>query len=184
MSKNNFSSLPHKEQAKIKPKPPIEDVISELFEEGEKKQALLNFVEHLRKNNMNPVWTLHNKWKANNKGKTIFYLGLNANSWDIDLFLHNRDSYDDAIINEGLQYVFWDRIVFWPNPIHDCAGYRNKRCLAGKDVTIYGKEYKNICGCMSKFIRNPSNKTIEGIQRLLELEKQARAKNQISQDEF
>ena len=171
-----FSSLPHKEQMKIVPKPPIEDVIRELFDDGDKKQVLLDFVVHLRKNKLNLLWALHNKWKATIKGKPIFYLGLNNNYWDIDLFLYNRNSYDDVIINEDLQYIFWDRIAYWPNPIHDCAGYKNKRCISGKNITIYGKEFNNICECMSKFIRTPNNKTVKGIERLLDLEKQARMK--------
>jgi len=172
MSEIKFSSLRHKEQIKIKPKPPIEDIIHELFDDSENKQVLLDFIVHLRENKMNPLWTLHNTWKANVKGKTIFYIGLFQNSWRIDLFLHNKNNYDDVIVNEELQYVFWDRIVFLPNSIHTCI-----KCLPGKNVTLYGKDFENVCGCMSKFIRNPNDKTIAGIKRLLDLEKNARTTN-------
>jgi len=76
--------------------------------------------------------------------------------------------YEDAIINDGLQNIVWNGIKYCSS----CTG-----CAPGRDVTLLGKECKGLCHAPVVTVCDPDEATVNGIKRLLELEKQARNEN-------
>ena len=160
-------------QKRLKPK--IEDVIP-LILDGDSKKNAFNFVEWLRENKMSPGWGgIHNSWYANCKGKSICRIGLrNDGSWGFMLYLGNIKKYEQSILEEGLQSVVWQMLI-------RCRGGCEAKCPPGSDLTIFGKEFKNLCNdkyvTLSRFwisISNPDKVAVLKIKRLLELEQKAR----------
>ena len=172
-------------------KPKIEDVIP-CYVGVEALKTALDFIAYLRENKIKPVWTLHNAWKGTYKGKVIYYIRLPLyrghfrspkrssdadwmRSWVFTPYLHNINRYEDQIMEEGLQDLVWDNL-------HYCKPCAHRKCLPECDKVILGKELKNLCrgdlygGCAVWFV-SPDETTINGIKRLLELEKKARDEN-------
>ncbi|MCL2546582.1 MAG: hypothetical protein FWE06_05230 [Oscillospiraceae bacterium] len=163
-------------------KPKIEEVIPAMLKNNSEKIAL-DFVAFLRESKINPTWTLHNAWKVMNKGKPICYIRLGCcfwrskhsddGRWEVTPYLNHMSEYENAVLDEGLQDLIWDNLCYCKSCGNNCAGSVNK--------TILGKEIENICGGNIGYrfpvpITNPDDTEIDGIKRLLELEKKARAK--------
>ena len=171
-------------QYQRKNRPKIEDVIPHCVAAEQQKTAL-DFIAWFRENKMNPGWSgVHNAWDAKCKGSTICKISLrnpgwaltgdNERSknytWVIKLYLNHKSAYEEAIINEGLQSIIWDGMY----ECTACLGGK-KPCLGGRDYTVYGKEYKGVCPhSFYREIFDPDETTLNGVKRLLELEKQAR----------
>jgi len=162
-------------------KPKIEDVIPHCVAAEHQKNAL-SFIAWLRANKMSPGWSgVHNAWDAKCKSKTICKISLkndgwNVNeklknhTWEIKLYCHNRDRYEESIVNEGLQDIIWDGLY----ECDECLG-GTKPCIGGNNYTVYGKEFKGICGhSFYTRIFDSGEAAIDGIKKLLEFEKQAR----------
>jgi hypothetical protein len=156
---------------------------------GDKLEAASDFAAYLRAEKLNPVWAgIHNAWKAVYKGKPLLYIRLDCRLWNANInakwvitpYLINLDSYEDEIIKEGLQ----DMVLsgFWYCKVTVNGEYCGNRCARAADKTILGKDLKGLCNGNFYSGRNwvwyydPDEKTIESIKRLLEFEKQARAK--------
>ena len=161
-----------------KTKPKIEEVIPYYLEE-DMKQTALNFIAWLRNNKMRPVWAIHNGWKVI-KGKQICYIRLGKEwvnntkdaRWEVTIFLHHLDEYENEIVNEGLQNLLWDKVWYCNICFHACNP-------AGMGKVIIGKEFANLCKGMygNSFpvsFANPDETVLKSISRLLELEQQAR----------
>jgi len=73
--------------------------------------------------------------------------------------------YENAIIDEGFQQVVLEHISY----CHKCAG-----CKPGKNMTIFGRDLKDICITQILYFHDPDATAVSYIKRLLELEKQAR----------
>jgi len=187
-------------QEQKKAKPLIEDIIPIWFD-GELENLATNFVAHLRAKKMNPTWFLANQWKVAAKGKILCRISLNTfwspkredTKWVVTAYLQNLKEYEDDIINENLQHFLWDNVLYcvykpsnslpseearsYPGQV-PCNNYGN--CNPGKNITVCGNELTNICCNDNRqyfWIRNPDQATLEGVIKLLELEKEARNKN-------
>jgi len=165
-------------------RPKIEVVIPFVVDD-QKQETALNFVSWLRESKMAPGWSgVHNAWDAKCKGKTICKLSLinkgwaklerGKYSWVIKLYCPHvfKNKYaEDVILNEGLQSVIWNRLR---ECTHDCLN-GTKPCIGGNTYTLYDKEFKGICPhSLYPEIFDPDETTLNGVKRLLELEKQAR----------
>ena len=172
-------------QQQKKSKPLIEDVIPGHLNGGELKNAL-DFILYLRDNKVKPVWTLYNSWKAICNGDVLYYIRIcdadhyrrsrpdNPPAWVITPYLNHLDKYEDAVTEEGLQHILWDNVGYY------CSSCR--QCAPGKDVTVIGREIKSVCRNVPLiWAFDPDEATINGIKRLLKLEKEARDDNTIFQ---
>jgi len=171
-------------QAQRETRPKIEDVIPLCVAEDQRKTAL-DFVAWLRENKMAPGWSgVHNAWDAKCRGSTICKISLRNEGWAltgnndraknytwiIRPYLDNRDNYAGTIIAEGLQHIIWDGLY----ACTACLGGK-KPCIGGSDYTVYGKEFKGVCGhSFYREIFDPDEAIIGCMKRLLEFEKQAR----------
>jgi len=177
MSKTHDSSL-YKEQKTIKPK--IEDVIPEWLG-GDMKQNALDFVAWLRANKMSPAWASANSWKANYKGKGICYIKLlysnrdddknRQYAWVISVYYSDRKKYDALVESEGLLEHFREKIWYCNCTI----GGLPQNCGSRADVTILGKEIKDVCGhYYPMYFCDPDATVIDSIKKLIVLERKAR----------
>jgi len=157
-------------QAHMKTRPKIEDIIPEFIDGGLQKQ-LLNLAAWMQENKMKIGIAGANLWSAKCKGKSIFGVALGRSYgrdnkiWGVSLNLNNLTEYEDDVINEGLQGIVWDYIRYCAH----CSG-----CAPGIDTVLLGKEFKNICPGLILFINDPDETMLNGVKRLIELEKQAR----------
>ena len=169
-------------------KPKIEDVIP-VYLVGENKEMALEFISYLRENKIKPTWATHNSWKAIYKSKVICYIRLPINEsdnyskqshvsewkrhWLVTPHLYNMEKYKEQIINEGLLELIWNNYVY----CKPCEPIR--KCAPGVNKNIFGKEFNNLCrgvfydGC-AIWINSPDNSEVNGIKKLLEMEKQTR----------
>jgi len=163
----------------------IEDWIPEYLD-GELRKSALDFVVWLRANNMKPVCSSWGIFKASYKGKVICTIKLpntdfhrqQRRSWAVALHLNHADEYKELVVNEGLEYVFFDNVVYcaFSNGQSGIGCHQNKPCAGGKPKTILGKELKGVC-CNQGYnmpVFNPDETAKNGIKRLLKLEQKAR----------
>ena len=85
----------------------------------------------------------------------------------------------EIIIKEGLQNLIWDSMFYCVHSIgsgffrKECNP--NKGCAGGKNMMLLGKGFEGICiGRVRTHILNPDKAAVDGIKRLLDLEKKAR----------
>ena len=165
-----------KYKAATQSKDQIEDFIP-VYITGDMRKTALDFVAYLKESKMKPSWSVTNTWNANCKGKSLCKINLgeevwaNSKSWSIQLRLNHLGEYEDAIINDGLQDIVWNGIKYCSS----CTG-----CAPGRDVTLFGKECKGLCHAPNVTVCDPDETTVNGIKRLLELEKQARIEKAIA----
>ena len=176
---------PYNQQKLVKPK--IEDVIFEYLD-GDMQKTALDFVAWLRANGMPPKWFRSCGWTVTYKGEKRFcdlwihevYNKTNDNPicnppfWGISLkYLYK---YYEYVVNEGLQSIVWDNVVYCVyNNGRTCKDRIPKRsCVGGRDLTILDKEFNGICQSrdIAQFY-NPSEVVIKSIKKLLEVEKKA-----------
>jgi len=155
-------------QYQKKHKPKVEDVLRVVLDGDELKPAL-DFIAYLRETKTSPSWSgVHNAWDASSKGKLLckIWVQKSRGKWGVSLYLKNLSKYEETIINEGLQDIFW-------NSIHHCCLECGGSCSPGVDKIILGKKFNNVCRLSVEF-GNPDEAEIVLIKRLLEWEKQAR----------
>ena len=170
MSEEKTISLYQQQKAA---KPLIEDVVPEIIPDGNVRKAVLDFVAHLRANKMPLRWSGVNSWRAFYKGKGICSIALGNIAWTgkISDFWHvaprpsHMDDHDESIMNAGLQKIIWNNIKY----CNSCGG-----CAPGREMTISGREFKGICHGLTLIFFDPDETEVEGIKKLLELEKKAR----------
>jgi len=173
-------------------KPNIEDVLPHYLSGNVLKNAL-DFIAYLRENKMKPTWTIHNAWKAVNKGKVLYYIRLPVydahfqrpnqpagtsweRSWCVTPFLMNIAKYENLITDEADKKIIVDNF-------YGCKPYcRMAKCSmknTAKKIVICNTEFVRYCGDSmlrnrSLWVVNPSEVELDCIKRLLELEKKAR----------
>jgi len=180
MSEKKIVFMSYKEQKEVKPV--IEDAITE-FLDGDMKRNALDIIAYLRDSKISPRWCLTNWWNSSCKGKSICKIHLSDNgwaktgrsktySWHIASYLQYMDKYKETIMNEGLQNIIWDHFAYWRGCLTRCSNWTT----TGRDITILGKEFKDLCGCATWRIcvHDPDEITLNSVKRLLELEKRAR----------
>jgi len=153
----------------------------------------------LRFGKMLKIWT-ELGWGVNYKSKPICRVVITPNSgfgyrhyykdprpdkhpcWYIVPRLTNMETYKESIINENLQNIIWNNATycvygerspyFNMDKAPGCSP--NKSCAPGKNIIVLDKEIKNNCDSFGITIWNPDITTINGLKRLLALEKKAR----------
>ena len=162
-----------KYKAATQSKDQIEDFIP-VYIIGDLQKTALDFVVYLKENKMKPSWSVTNTWNANCKGKSLCKINsgeevwANSKSWSLQLRLNHLNEYEEPIISDGLQNIVWNNIKYCGS----CAG-----CAPGIDRTLFGKVCKGLCHVPVVTVCDPDKATVDGIKRLLELEKQARTEN-------
>jgi len=159
----------------------IEDFIP-LYLGGAEQERALDFITYLRTNKiaLRGGGTM-NVWDAYCKGNRICQINLhwgrsnygNNTTWSIILRLDRINEYQETILSEGMQNIIWDNVRY--------CGFCSYHCHTG-DAVVLGKKFRNLCyGSESNTtmfrINNPDTATLNGIKRLLELEKMARVNN-------
>ena len=162
-------------------KPTIEDVLPKNIDSDTKK-AIFDFITYLSEINMPLKWTSSYGWKAGSgkHGVCKIKFGIFDNIWVVILILNHRSEYEEVIIKEGWQNIFWDNANYCVHRFHEGKTHvgcnPNKGCAGGEDRTIIGKEFNGICHCTdvrAVQIRDPDETEIEIIKRLIELEQNA-----------
>jgi hypothetical protein len=152
MSENNASL--DKEQEKIEPQ--IEEEILELLD-GDLKEAALGFVAYLRANHMTPrQWFGPNYWRIPYENNYLCGIVVNKNRWRFWFF---SGDYSGEFKEEFIKAV-QDGVGFCISCVDDCP--------KGKDITIFGKEFKNACFQFPVQFENPNGSTLECIKSLIE----------------
>ena len=166
-------------------KPKIEEIIPKKLK-NRSATAALEFVAYLRENKLNPAWTLHNAWKIMNKGKPICYIrlgwgfwknkpGAADGKWEVTPYLNNISDYDNSLCDEGLQDFILDNLCY-------CSSGNCNNCEGSASKIIFGKKIENICKgiTVNRFpmpVVNPNDTELDGIKKLIALERKARAEN-------
>jgi hypothetical protein len=179
------------QQQKIRPK--IDDIIP-VCVISDKQQTVSDFVEYMRVNKMSPVWSgVYNTWKFNYKGNIICKILLpdpknhaagrhTDYAWVVTLNLDHLSEYEESIISQGWQNIFWNNILYCVrskkspsyNAMNSCIE-TVKQCAGGKTITMLGRELNNICySCPITEFRGPDEMTVEIIKKLMEWERKAR----------
>ena len=173
-------------------KPNIEDVMP-YYLDGDALKNALDFVAHLRANKMKPSWTLHNAWKAVNKGKVLYYIRFpvykstffrpyNQNwerSWCVTPYLINIAQYENMIADDKLKKIIVDNMYGCePHSCGDKCSTKNQEIK----ITICGTELIRYChhvmlGNRSLWILNPNENEIDSIKKMLDFERQVRIEN-------
>ena len=175
-------------------KPNIEEVLA-CYLDGETLESALGFTAFMRDNKMKFSWAgIHNAWKASSKGRCICYINLNWINvkWLVTPYLERIKDYEETITGEGLQDYVLDNVIYCahadkyerpegsPPVRHFGLNYPCNiwGCAPGKTITLFGREIKNKCCNLNRrfyWFKDPDEKEIEVVKRLIELEKQARA---------
>lgn len=175
-------------QQQAKDKPLIEDIIP-VHLDGDVRNRAVGFVAYMRENKMKPVWASMYTWKCVYKGKGICSIRIAISgergysgppTWVISPNIEHISMYEESILSEGLQNIIWDNLGYCKR-CYLCDGSSQKLKAAGLppvhvgDCVVLGKEIKGLClgrPCVGVF--NPDEAAVNGIKRLLELEKKAR----------
>ena len=174
-------------QQQQKTKPKIEEILSEC-PDGRQKQICKKFIEYMHNNKTKFAYAgLSNKWRAKYKSKSLCDIRIDYPSelfsWSVTPFFNHFHRYEDVIIKDGAQDIFWDNIPhchYASSSIKAAGCNPNKPCAGGKYIIILNKEFNGICGgynCTNTWFKNPDEFTIDTIKKLLELEKTARNEN-------
>ena len=184
-------------------KPKLEELIPDYLD-GDMKKTALDFIAYMRANKMPPAYRPSLRYKCNYKGSGICTISLPRtfgnpnpysdnefaqewmsqenikNNWVVIPQLDHLSWYEDKI-DEKMKNIIWDKknIYFcngcwasnpnFPEPRESCGPRPVK--------TIFGKEFKGLCGRGFFWFFNPDETTIGCIKKLLELEQMARTKN-------
>jgi len=164
-------------------RPKIEEVI-ECCLSGQLQAPALDFVRFMRENGM-PLRIKSSSTRSQRadymKEPICNIFVYDENDWDkvdkhsegdpqyytISPFLIMFDMYEHRIAEERLDSIQWDSF----RPCNVC----NKDCWSkGVDRTALNKEFTHICWFMRPLVKNPDEEQLDGMKRLLLLEKQAR----------
>ena len=141
-------------------KPKIEDIVS-VYLEGHSQRNAERFIAYLRGNKMAPRWMSTNSWKFCYKGKNVGFVRLKNGSWFISPF-GRPETYDECIRRENLCELVWSSL----KPCEHCLP-----CAPGKELTLGGKHFHNICGYFPIQFYDPDAAVQNDIIQLLDYRK-------------
>jgi len=178
----DFIRLKRPEQGKIKPQ--IEDIINANLD-GDMKKTALDFAAYIRDNYMPLKWSGLNTWE-NDFCHIVMFIETAAKwgnsyppNWLIILSI-DIDKYESLIAEEGLQQIIWDNVFYCVHKNNegkkDLGCSPIKGCAGGVTKTFLGKEFRGVCKGRTWSVFNPGEATLNGIKKLLELDKKARGK--------
>lgn len=150
-------------------KPTIENVIMEVLE-GESKNKALKFASYLNENKLTPAMWRNDKftWKIPYSEYNLCMIQFESHKWIFTFFFGDYNGeFDEEFITSIQEHV------------QICKAC-NDGCMFGKDTTILGKKYRNVCSQLTIQFENPNDKTLENIKTLIEYSKQVVPCNKIS----
>ena len=137
---------------------------------GQLKQVALDYVAFLRKNNVEFYRDICDCWKD----KIYYWVKLNdecicfiaikdpdepENLWTI--WSDDCNSYEADILEDDIKRVGWEHIDFCGH----CGS-----CDGGKQKTVFGKVFNDVCGCTFR-IDNPATNELPFLKRMVEIRK-------------
>jgi hypothetical protein len=166
----NKDSKKHKQ---YKSRPRIEDFVSESDFDGEIKNTILDFASYLRINKMPPQWAAINSWKFLYKKERIGYIRLIDGFWYFDyiipkiekgLELYKTDltideKFEEYAAGENLQEYILDNVKY-------CTSCISIGHCSPKNLTIFGKDFKNLCWNGNLSFKNPAAAELEQLKKL------------------
>jgi len=146
----------------------IENYITEVLT-GDAQKNALELAAYLRANGMTferggGYWEDKLYWCVNYKDKSVCYILIEEDSWEIWSDDSGVNSFVNFIPEKQMKEIAWKHLVICENTI---------RCFDGcgrKSKTIFGKEFDNVCVTTMKF-ENPDAETIECMKKLMEIRK-------------
>jgi hypothetical protein len=148
-------------------KPNVEEVIESSLKD-EKKLEALDFVAFVKSLRMKPQWSSTNSWTFSYKSKRVGYIKINetAGEWELWSYAQYDKYFHELVIKESGEIQ--DYIV---NNVLYC--YKCSACAPGKDMTLLGKDLKNICATPVFRVKNPNEAFCEFAKRLINLRREA-----------
>ena len=156
---------------KSHPKPTLEDTASVQITSPAMRDAALSLTSWLRANKLTPSHYGINRWKASCKGSGICFIVVGQNIWKqhdhwvVRLDLTHIEEYQSQLESQGLREHVWDNL-------HQC--WHCSGCAPGIDMTILGRDFRDLCKTKILYFRDPDDTEVEAIEKLIALEKAAR----------
>jgi len=137
----------------------IEEKLSRLLKGRVKKNAL-KFVKYLNDNQMQPEqWWDSTTWRIPYGEYYLFAIGADRNLWVLTFFMGDyKGEFDGEFAKAIHSHV---------NVCASCHGDDTKVCPRGKDMTIFGKEFKNACIQFTIRFENPDENEFDSIKKLI-----------------
>jgi hypothetical protein len=174
--------IPQKVQKGNRPK--VEEAIAYCLD-GELQENAINFTMWMRENKMPfKLYTSNTRsYRVDYKGWTLCFIFLHHIDDVTNSIFNGKPSfikisptlqllhmYKDAVINENLTDIKWDKdwVVYGCDPCGGGCGHKSV------DRTIFNEEFKSICKWRGLKAHNPDADTFEKLKRLLLLDKTAR----------
>ena len=148
--------------------PKIEDEILSHLNENMRKSAL-NFIAYLNENELTPrLWFCPGFWIVPYGEHNLFGIhlygfnsGTDKNGW---VFWFFSGDYSGSTDNEVIGLV--------QKNAGQCVKCTGDCTSQGVDVSLFGKEFKNLCYQFPVRIDDPDNETLEKVKRLIEFWKE------------
>lgn len=151
--KTNDSLYSEQNKASLK----LEDAITDYLNDDMRINAL-DFTAYCRATKVVLRQTVENFWGLIYKNEDIGSIWLSSDSWFIVPNADYSGDWENLIRNEGLVEIVWANV----QPCGNCSS-----CAPGKNMTILGKEFTNVCTCICLF-RNPDTATVNCIKKIIE----------------
>ena len=141
----------------------FEGIINNLLKDGIKKNAI-DFFAYLKENEMIAGG---NHGEVSYKDRCVCYMHLDGieqqpGPWTIWTDGDYSKEYNDVPIDKHIKEIAWAHINYCAN----CGG----KCSPGKQKTIFGKEFDNVCSADMAFYI-PNTEDLECVKKLLEMRK-------------
>jgi len=129
--------------------------------DGDIREQALKFIDYLNKNQMQPQqWFDENFWRVPYFEYYIFGIFLEEHSWNVIFF---SGDYSGKFEDDFIKAIH-DRV----NICSSCHGDDIDVCPKGKDMVIFGKEYKNVCIQFTIFFENPIDDDFTHIKNMID----------------
>jgi len=141
----------------------VKDEINE-FLMGETLKNALDFMEFLKENEM--IAGGHHG-EVSYKNNSMCFLDIGSGSefphpWTIYIEGDYNAIYEDTLINKRIKEIAWDNV-------HSCGSCSG--CQPGKTISLFGKEFKNVCCNAELAFYKPDTEALECVKKLLEMRK-------------
>ena len=136
----------------------IENAIAE-FLDGEQKENALKLAVYLNENQISLKQSGKTDRKIPFEDCYLCEIRFESQKW---IFIFYFGDYDGGF-DEGFTKTIQESLQFCK-----CC---HEGCMFGRNITIFGKEYENVCSQLTVEIENPDDTTLEHIKILIEYSK-------------
>ena len=119
---------------------------------GNMKQTAMDFVKHLRKNDLTFYRDTCGCWKDK-----IYYPDEPNNLWTV--WSDDSSTYEDASVSDEIKNVGWQYVDHCGN----CGS-----CGGGKEKVIFGRRFPSVCGCTFR-IDNAKQEDLTFLKTMVDL---------------